>query len=119
VNADVNGLSGVSGAQGYPGGPRRRWVAALACGVLPAALVAAMIAVPAALWSRLPGRVADHWTAAGTANGTAPRLTAFLLLGSVAVPGIGLVIGGWAATRRGAAQRPDRGGGLVSLEGFL
>ena len=102
MNADANGLSGMSGALGSPSGPRRGWVTALVCGVLPALLVAAMIAVPAALWARLPGQVADHWTAAGTANGTAPRLTAFLVLSLVAIPGIGLVIGGWAVMRRGA-----------------
>ena len=110
MNADANGLSGMSGALGSPSGPRRGWVTALVCCVLPAALVAAMIAVPAALWARLPGQVADHWTAAGTANGTAPRLTAFLVLGLVAIPGVGLVIGGWAATRRGAPPRARAAG---------
>jgi hypothetical protein len=35
--------------------------------------------VPAALWSRLPARVADHWTLAGTANGTAAGMTALRL----------------------------------------
>ena len=102
MSAEANGASRVPGAWGYPGGPHRGWVTALVCGVLPAALVAAMVAVPAALWSRLPEEVADHWTAAGTANGTAPRLTAFLVLGLLAIPGIGLIVFGWAATRRGA-----------------
>ena len=106
MSAEANGASGVPGTWGYPRGPRRGWVTALVCGVVPAALIAAMVAVPAALWSRLPGQVADHWTAAGTANGTAPRLTAFLILGLLAIPGIGLVLFGWGATRRGA--RPAR-----------
>ena len=109
MNAGANGAAGVPGAWGHPGAPHRGWVTALVCGVLPAALVTAMVAVPAALWSRLPGHVADHWTAAGTANGTAPRLTAFLILGLLAIPGIGLVLLGWAATRR-AARPADRAG---------
>ena len=32
----------------------RGWVVALVCGVLPAALLTAIVAVPAALWSRRP-----------------------------------------------------------------
>jgi hypothetical protein len=72
----------------------------LVCGVVPAALLTAIIAVPAALWSRLPERVADHWTFAGTANGTAPRLASFLALGALALLGAGLVWLGWAATRK-------------------
>jgi hypothetical protein len=114
VNAEANGAAGVAGAWGYAGGPRRGWVTALVCGVLPAALAAAMVAVPAALWSRLPGQVADHWTAAGTANGTAPRLAAFLILGLLAIPGIGLVLFGWAATRRGARLTPATGAKALS-----
>jgi len=96
---EIAGPSGRPGAPGVPAGPYRGWIVALVCGALPAALLAAIVAVPAALWSRLPGRVADHWTFAGTANGTAPRLAAFALLGVLAVVGAGLVSLGWAATR--------------------
>jgi hypothetical protein len=85
---------------GVPGGPRRGLTVTLVCGVVPAALLAAIIVVPAALWSRLPERVTDHWTFAGTANGTAPRLVSFLLLGVLALLGAGLVWLGWAATRK-------------------
>ena len=92
-------------AAGHSDGPRRDWVVGLVCAVLPAALVATMIAVPAALWSRLPRRVADHWTLTGTANGTAPRLVAFLLLSPITVLGIGLISLGWAATRGPAPPR--------------
>jgi hypothetical protein len=107
VNTEASGLPGVSG---FPGGPRRTWVVALVCGALPLALLTAMVAVPAALWSRLPARVADHWTINGTANGTMPRVTAFLILGLLAVPGIALVLVGWAAARR-AATGTGRGRG--------
>ena len=33
------------------------------------------------MWSRLPARVADHWTITGTANGTAPWLAALVTVG--------------------------------------
>jgi hypothetical protein len=73
VNSGPGGIGGPPGAAGAPGAPRRSLIVVLVCGVLPAALLAAIVAVPAASWSRLPARVADHWTLAGTANGTAPR----------------------------------------------
>ena len=107
MNAEASGLPGVSGP---PGGRRRTWVVALVCGALPLALLAAMVAVPAALWSRLPRRVADHWTITGTANGTMPRLTAFLILGLLAAPGIALVVAGLVTVRR-AATAPGAGRG--------
>jgi hypothetical protein len=104
MSAEVNGLPGVPG---FPASPGRRLVAVLVCGILPAALVATMVAVPAALWSRLPARVASHWTLTGTANGTMPRAAAFALLGLLAVPGIALVLAGLVAARRnGARGRP-------------
>lgn len=106
--------NGLPGAPGFPASPRRGWVVALVCGVLPAALVAAMIAVPAALWSRLPARVADHWTLTGTANGAMPRLTTFLILGGLAVPGIGLVLFGWITAQR-ASSPPGRAAGTKIL----
>jgi Protein of unknown function (DUF1648) len=87
------------------GAVNRSWVVALVCGVLPAALLAVVVAVPAALWSRLPGRVADHWTITGTANGTAPRLAALAVLGVLALAGTGVVWRGWAAARKGTQPR--------------
>jgi hypothetical protein len=116
VNNGTGGFAGSSGGPGVSDGPHQGWVVALVCGVLPAALLAAIVGVPAALWSRLPGRVADHWTAAGTANGTAPRLTAFLGLGAVAVLGAGLVWLGWALTRPGARGGPP-GRGRAAARG--
>jgi hypothetical protein len=101
----VTGHSGARGAAGAQGGPRRGWVVAIVGLVLPAALLAALIAVPAALWSRLPARVADHWTLSGTANGTAPRLAPFALSGVLALLGIGLAALGWAWARGGAYRR--------------
>jgi len=96
----IAGSADLTGGPGGTGGPRRGLIVTLVCGVVPAALLAAIIAVPAALWSRLPDRVADHWTFAGTANGTAPRLVSFLVLGVLALVGAGLVWFGWAATRK-------------------
>ena len=108
-------INGISAGPGSSGRPRRGWVVALVCGVLPAALVAAMVAVPAALWSRLPRRVADHWTLAGTANATMPKLTAFLILGLLAVPGLALVLFGWAAVRRAAPPPARAAGGRILI----
>jgi hypothetical protein len=125
--AGIGGLSGLAGASGVPGGPHRGWIFAAIGGVLPVALLAAMVAVPAALWSRLPGRVADHWTFTGTANGSSPRLVAFAALGLPAVLGACLVGLGWAVTRNGARTGASRRGraagvpaaGLVSIGLFL
>jgi hypothetical protein len=125
--AGIGGLSGLAGASGVPGGPHRGWIFAVIGGVLPVALLAAMVAVPAALWSRLPARVADHWTFTGTANGSSPRLVAFAALGCPAVLGACLVGLGWAVTRNGARTGEYRRGraagvpaaGLVSIGLFL
>jgi hypothetical protein len=126
VHDAAGGMTGRAGASGARV-PRRGWVVALVCGVLPAALVAVIVAVPAALWSRLPGRVADHWTLAGTANGTAPRLVSFAVLGLIAVLGAGLGCAGLVAGRKGtprpgsaagrspAARRRQAAGGAVGL----
>ncbi len=84
-------------------GPGRGGLAVPGVLALQALLLAGTVAVPAALWSRLPARVADHWTLGGTANGSAPRLAAFLLLGALALAGTGIAWGGWAVTRRQAA----------------
>lgn len=100
VHDGTGGIAGSSGIPGGTGGPHRGLIMILVCGVVPAALLAAIIAVPAALWFRLPARVADHWTFAGTANGTAPRLVSFLPLGGLALVGAGLVWFGWAAARK-------------------
>jgi hypothetical protein len=110
VNSGTGAIAGPPGAAGAPGAPHRSLMVVLFCGVLPAALLAAIVAVPAASWSRLPARVADHWTLTGTANGTAPRLAAFALLGGLAVAGAYLVWLGWAATRHGAGNGPARRG---------
>jgi Protein of unknown function (DUF1648) len=125
--AGIGGLSGLAGASGVPGGPHRGWIFAVIGGVLPVALLAAIVAVPAALWSRLPARVADHWTFTGTANGSSPRLVAFAALGLPAVLGACLVGLGWAVTRNGARTGASRRGrtagvpaaGLVSIGLFL
>lgn len=101
-------IGGLAGGPHPAGGPYRGWVVAVVCGVLPAALLAVIVAVPAALWSRLPGRIADHWTLAGTANGTAPRLVPFLLMGVIALAGAGIVAAGWARARRAAGGPPRR-----------
>jgi Protein of unknown function (DUF1648) len=101
------------------GGPRRNWVAALICGLLPVALLAVVVAVPAALWSRLPGRVADHWSLSGTANGTAPRLVPFLIFGVMAVIGTGIAWGGWAASRRQGPAGAAAATALTAIGVFL
>jgi Protein of unknown function (DUF1648) len=101
------------------GGPRRNWVAALICGLLPVALLAVVVAVPAALWSRLPERVADHWSLSGTANGTAPRLVPFLIFGVMAVIGTGIAWGGWAAARRRSASGAAAATALTAIGLFF
>lgn len=107
------GTAGNPGRPGRPGAqaaPRRGLAVALV-GLLQAALIATMVAVPAALWSRLPPRLADHWTFAGTANGSGPRLATFLALGVIAVPGTALFLAGWFTGRRGGRAgrlRPGR-----------
>ena len=100
---------------------QRGGVVALVCGVLPAALIATAVAVPAALWTRLPGRVADHWTASGVANDTAPRPVPFLLLGVIVLAGAALVWTGWATERSGRPVRGSRGaaGTLVASGLFM
>ena len=97
-----DGTAGMTGLPGLPGAPAapHRGLAAALVGVMEAALLATMVAVPAALWSRLPPRLTDHWTLAGTANGSAPRLVTFLVLGAIAVPGTALFLAGWFAGRR-------------------
>lgn len=98
-----DGATGFSGLPAMPGAsraPRRGAAAAIVCGI-EATLLTTMVAVPVALWSRLPPRLADHWTLAGTANGSAPRLVTFLALGVIAVPGTALFLAGWLAGRRG------------------
>ena len=111
--AGMTGPAGMPGARGLAGGTAAWGLdRALVCGVLPAALLAAIVAVPAALWARLPARVADHWTLAGTANGTAPRLVSFALLGLIAVLAPRLSVSAWSrrgSGRRGLGTRPTRG----------
>jgi hypothetical protein len=104
-----DGATGITGLPGMSGAPHRGAAVALVCGI-EAALLATMVAVPAVLWSRLPRRLADHWTLGGTANGSAPRLVTFLALGVIAVPGAALFLAGWFAGRRGGrAGRPRPG----------
>ena len=105
-----------------PSGPRwgRDAVAALVCGVLPVALLVTAVAVPASSWSRLPARVADHWTATGTANDTAPRLVPFLLLGAIVLAGAAIVWASWAAARSGRpVANPGGGRTLVGTGLFM
>jgi len=118
----IGGRSGVPGAAGRAGGPYRGWVLALVCGALPAALLAAIVAVPAALWSRLPARVADHWTLTGTADGTAPRLFPVVLSGVVALFGSALVWLAWVSARSGGSRSghlagPWAAGGVAGRPG--
>jgi Domain of unknown function (DUF1648) len=94
-------------------------VATLISGVLPTALLATLVAVPAALWSRLPAQVADHWTLTGTANGTAPWLVAFLLLGVLAAVGGGLIWLGWTVTRNGAPTGRSRRTAAAGAAGMM
>jgi hypothetical protein len=104
------GFTGRPEMSGPPGAPHRGAAAALVCGI-EAALLATMVVVPAALWSRLPPRLADHWTLDGTANGSMPRLVTLLTLGVIAVPGAALFLAGWLAGRRGGPGgrlRPER-----------
>jgi hypothetical protein len=104
-----DGTAGITGLSGLPGAaPPRRGLATAIVGALQVALLATMAAVPAALWSRLPPRLADHFTLGGTANGSAPRLVTFVALGVIAVPGTVLFLAGWLVGRRGG-----RGGRLV------
>ena len=107
----MTGPAGMPGAPGVTGGTRGGWIVVLVCGVLPAALLAVIVAVPAALWSRLPARVADHWTLAGTANGTAPPLVSFAALGLIAVLGAALVCLGLVSARK-RTPRPGYSAGV-------
>lgn len=105
-----DGASGITGLPAMSGARHRGVAAAIVCGI-EAALLATMVAVPAALWSRLPPRLADHWTLAGTADGSMPRLVTLLTLGVIAVPGAALFLAGWLAGRRGGPggrPRPGR-----------
>jgi hypothetical protein len=110
VSAGAEGAAEAVGLRGRGGRGARgpRGVVVLVCVVLPAALVATAVAVPAALWSRLPARIADHWTAAGTANGEAPRLVPFLLLGAIVLAGAVMVGAGLAAALSGRSGRSGR-----------
>ncbi len=130
-----DGATWLTGPPGIPGTPtaRHRGLAAALAGVIQAALLATMVAVPAALWARLPPRIADHWTFAGTADGSAPRLVTFLALGAIAIPGTALFVAGWFAGRRGGrvgrlrpgrtaaggAGGPGRAAGLTAIGVFL
>ena len=109
-------MSGGAVARDPGGGPRRSWIALLAGVVFPVLLLVAGIVVPAVAWSRLPGQIADHWTAGGTANGTGSRLPAFAVLLVLGVAGLALASAGWAVGRRrpagGSARRGA--GGLVN-----
>jgi Protein of unknown function (DUF1648) len=124
-----DGSTGIPGLPGLPGaaGAPHRGAAVALVGVIQAALLATLVAVPAALWSRLPPRLADHWTFAGTANGSMPRPATFLALGAIAVPGTALVVAGWSAGRRGGRSlrpRPGRtaagtAAGMTAIGVFL
>lgn len=93
---------------------RQRLVRAVVYGVLPAALLATLVAVPAAGWSRLPDPIADHWSLTGAANGAASRLVPFLILGSLGLAGAAMFWGAAAALRHAtlAPGRTRRPGGF-------
>jgi Protein of unknown function (DUF1648) len=110
VSDGATGFTGLPGMPGASGAPHRG-VAAAIVGGIEAALLATMVAAPLVLWSRLPPRLADHWTLTGTANGSMPRLVTLLALAVVAVPGAALFLAGWLAGRRGGSGgrlRPGR-----------
>jgi hypothetical protein len=85
------GIAGPSGPPAVSGGPRRTWLVALICGVLPAALLTAVIAVPAALWSR------PQLDSLGNAAAGAMIL---------AVLGVGFIRLGWVAAWRRTPSGP-------------
>jgi Protein of unknown function (DUF1648) len=122
-----DGTAGMTGLPGLPGAVAapHRCVATALVYALQAALLATMVAVPAALWWRLPPRLADHWSFAGTANGSGPRLVTFLVLGTSAVLGTALFVAGWFAGRRGApvpsgrTARAATAAGLTAIGVFL
>jgi hypothetical protein len=95
----------------------QRLVLAVVCGVFPAALLVVLVAVPAAMWPRLPGRIADHWNLTGAVNGSAPRMVPFLLMGGLALIGAAML---WAGvTGRGSARRPQAKTRLITTGLFV
>jgi hypothetical protein len=80
VNSGTGGIAGPSGLPGVSGGPDRGWVLTLVCVVLPAALLATIVAVPAA-WSRVPASAGETGTI-------------------IAALGAGLVWRGWDLARK-------------------
>ena len=91
---DTPEVIGATGISSVSGGPHRRWIAVLVCGVLPAALIAAMVAVSAALGSRLPE------------GGSFVGLM-------IAILGVGIVRLGWDAVATLLAQDGLPGHGLA------
>lgn len=102
---------------GHGHSPDQRLVLAVVAGVLPAALLATLVAVPAAMWPRLPRRVADHWTLTGAVNGSAPRLVPFLIMGVLALIGAAMLWAGVAG--RGSTRTSPGRVGLVTTGFFV
>jgi hypothetical protein len=109
---DTPEVIGATGTSSVSGGPHRRWIAVLVCGVLPAALIAAMVAVSAALGSRLPE------------GGSFVGLM-------IAILGVGIVRLGWDAAQKWTPQSaysadssgwrlaPSAAAGIISLGLFM
>lgn len=73
--------------------------------IIPAGLLAAIVAIPVAAWSSLPDPMASHWGWSGAPNGALPRLG---LVGLNA----GIFIVMWAAVARLAHHAPREAAGL-------
>jgi hypothetical protein len=111
MNDGAAGMAGPSVPPGVSGGPDRGWVVALVCVVLPAALLTAIVAVPAALPSR-----------AGLVSASE-----FAMI--IAVIGTGLIRLGWVGARYrtppgpagepGWWRRPTPGEGVGLIRGGL
>jgi hypothetical protein len=96
----------------------RRFLVTLAvCGIVPAALLATLVIVPVAAWSRLPHRLGDHWDLTGTVNGSAVKPVPFLAMGVIAVAGCAVI--GWAAFGRGPAAKPLPGRPRMAARSWL
>lgn len=73
--------------------------------LLPTLAVAAAVATPLAVWSRLPEPMAVHWSLSGVPDGAAPRLLDVLLLGAVtAALGFGPLVAARTAMPRWSAR---------------
>lgn len=85
--------------------------------VLPAALVAAVFAIPLGVWSRLPARVAVHWGVSGEPNGAQLKLPAFMPCVLLGIIGVGIMW--WSTPRPGGGPPVAAGRGGVGIGLFL